>query len=325
MCTAVSFERNRRYFGRNLDLEGSFGEGVVIAPRNLQFDFRCEGRRSRNFAMIGMAIVQGGMPLYFDAINEFGLGMAGLNFPKNAVYLEKKEGKRNVTPFEIIPYVLGGCKSLAEARKLLEEVNLVNIPFSEQLPLTPLHWMISDGRESLVAEPTAEGLKLYDDPVGIMTNNPPFPMQMNRLCDFLSLTAEEPAARFGQGIVCNYSRGMGSVGLPGDFASAGRFVKAAFVREFLITGNEAEDDVNGFFRILESVAVPRGCMRLREGVFEETVYSSCCDLEEGIYYYTTYQNPSVHAVKLRGTDLEGTMPVFYPLKKRFEIQFDNEA
>ena len=323
MCTAVALQAKHRLFGRNLDLEGSFGESVVIAPRNLKISFRREGEMAHHYAMIGMAIVQGGMPLYFDAVNEHGLGMAGLNFPKNAVYHADMVGVYNVTPFEMIPFVLGKCKTVAEAKELLKGVNVVTIPFSDRLPLTPLHWMISDGKESFVAEPVADGLMLYDDAVGIMTNNPVFPMQMNRLCDYMSLTPDEPKAVFGKGTAENYSRGMGSIGLPGDFASAGRFVRACFVREFLVTGKELADDINGFFHILGSVAVPRGCMRLREGVYEETVYSSCCDLEEGVYYYTTYQNAAIHAVKLHGTDLEGTMPASYPLQTSFEVKFDN--
>ncbi len=323
MCTAISYGKNKRLFGRNLDLEGSFGEGVIVAPRNLKLPFRCEGTSETHYAMIGMGIVQDGMPLYFDAINEYGLGMAGLNFPKNAVYFPKREGKRNVAPFEIIPFVLAGCKTVEEARALLEGINLVDIPFSEKLPLTPLHWQISDMVGSIVVEQTSEGLRIYDNPTGTLTNNPPFPMQLNRLSDYMSLTPEEPKARVFGGAASNYSRGMGSIGLPGDFASAGRFVRACFVRETLVTGSQPMDEICGFFHILESVAVPRGCMCLREGVYEETVYSSCCDLEEGVYYYTTYTNPAIHAVKMRSTDLEGTMPVFYPLQKQLEIAFDN--
>ena len=184
--------------------------------------------------------------------------------------------------------------------------------------------MIADGKKSLVAEPTAEGLKLYENPVGVLTNNPPFPMQLSRLSDYMSLTPNEPSPRFGKDLgMTNYSRGMGSIGLPGDWSSAGRFVRAVFTKECLVTGPEDADDVCGFFHILESVAVPRGCMCLAEGVYEETVYSSCCDLVDATYYYTTYSNPAVHAVKLRATDLEGTMPAFYPLKKHLEINSDN--
>ena len=323
MCTALSFTGKRHYFGRNLDLEGNFGEGVVITPRNLPISYRAEGTSKRHFAMLGMAIVQDNMPLYFDAVNEHGLGMAGLNFPYNAVYHPKKEGCKNVTPFEMIPYVLGSCKTVREARALLEQVNVVNIPFSEQLPNTPLHWMISDNKESLVLEPTAEGLKLHANPTGVLTNNPPFPMMLNRLNDYMSLTPYEPTPCFGEELgLTNYSRGMGAIGLPGDSSSASRFVRAVFTKSTCVVG-EKGDDVSAFFHILQNVAVPRGCMRLKEGVYEETVYSSCCDTQDGVYYYTTYENQRIHAVSLKKSDLEGTMPAFYPLKKDGEVAFDN--
>lgn len=324
MCTAISYGKKRHYFGRNLDLEGSFGEGVIIAPRNLKIPYRCEGTEPRHYAMIGMGIVQDNMPLYFDAVNEYGLGMAGLNFPRSAVYLPKQAGKKNVTPFEIIPFVLGRCKTVAEARALLAGGNLVNIPFSDKLPLTPLHWMISDMVCSIAVEPTAEGVKIYDNPTGVLTNNPPFPMQLNRLNDYMSLTPDEPMPRFGEEIgLARYSRGMGAIGLPGDWSSASRFVRAVFAKETSVCGDSEVEHVSAFFHILQAVAVPRGCMRLKEKVYEETVYSSCYSAEERIYYYTTYSNQQIRGVRLDGVDWEGTGPIFYPLQKDLEVKFDN--
>lgn len=305
MCTAISFGTHRHFFGRNLDLEGSFGEKVVVTPRGYAFPYRMEAP-AKGSALIGMAIVQQNVPLYYDAVNEFGLGMAGLNFPGSAAYLPPAEGKRNVTPFEIIPYVLGRCKTVKEARELLGGVNLVNIPFSAQFPLTPLHFMISDRTESLVVEPMADGLRLHDDPVHVLTNNPPFEMQMMRLNDYLNLSPNEPDNRFSKALpLTRYSRGMGAMGLPGDWSSASRFVRAAFVRANLRAGKTPEEERNGFFHILGSVTVPDGCMCLREGVFEKTIYTSCCDTDEMVYYVTTYENRTPAAYPLRGYDLDG--------------------
>ena len=323
MCTAISFTPNKHYFGRNLDLEGSFGEGVVVTPRGYRFAFRLAGS-SCGYALIGMAIVQGGVPLYYDAVNEYGLGMAGLNFPKNAAYQPAQVDKINLAPFEMIPYVLGRCKSLSEARELLMRVNVTDVHFSPQLKNTPLHWMISDRTGSLVAEPTAEGLKVYENPVHVLTNNPPFPMQLSRLSDYMSLTPYEPENRFSKEVeLVNYSRGMGTIGMPGDWSSASRFVRAVFTRFNLVAGDGEEGAVNGFFHILQSVAVPRGCMRLKEGVYEETVYSSCCNADDGVYYYTTYGNPTIHAVSLHAADLSADKPIYYPLKKDLQIERDN--
>ena len=321
MCTAISLHAEKHYFGRNLDLEGSFGEGVVISPRALFWNFRKEGIRKGGYAMIGAGIVQAGMPLYFDAVNEYGLGMAGLNFPQNAVYNAPAAGKKNVAPFEIIPYILGVCKSVAEAREMLKEVNFIDVPFSEQLPLTPLHWMVCDSSESIVVEPTREGTMIYDDPVHVLTNNPPFPMQMARLKDYLNLSPYEPEPRFA---ACGkaYSRGMGAMGLPGDCSSASRFVRAVFHTEHAIAGKEG--GLCAFFHLLGSVAMPRGSVRLKENVFEETVYSSCCDTDAGIYYYTTYGNFTIHAVRLHDF-IDADAAVFLPFCKELEVRFDENA
>ncbi len=322
MCTAISFTDKKHYFGRNLDLEGSFGEGVVYTPRGYAWKFRAEKTPSSRFAMIGMGFVRDGVPLYYDAVNECGLAVAGLNFPKSAVYLEEKKGMRNLAPFELIPYLLLSCKDLAEARALLETVNLIRLPFGDGLPVTPLHWMISDKTGSLVAEPTAEGLKVYENPVNVLTNNPPFPMQLQRLNDYLNLTPYEPQPKFSKNSPLSpYSRGMGALGLPGDLSSASRFARAAFTLSNLVCGDSEEERINGFFHVLSSVAMTRGAVRLKEDLFEQTVYSSCCNTDDGIYYYTTYENSAVSAVDMRRENAEAQQPVFYPIEHTPRILF----
>lgn len=89
MCTAVTYKTKDHYFGRNLDLDFSYNESVTVTPRNYPFKFREEGARETHFAMIGMAFVLEGYPLYYEATNEKGLSMAWLNFPENAVAMPR--------------------------------------------------------------------------------------------------------------------------------------------------------------------------------------------------------------------------------------------
>ena len=88
MCTAATYKTKDFYMGRTLDYEFSYGEQITITPRNYEFDFRFAGKIKSHYALIGMAFVAGGYPLYYDAVNEKGLGMAGLNFVGNAAYEE---------------------------------------------------------------------------------------------------------------------------------------------------------------------------------------------------------------------------------------------
>lgn len=306
MCTAVSYKNKYAYFGRNLDVERGYNEKVVITPRNFELKMRCVSPLTGHFAMIGMAAVVDGMPLYFEATNEKGLSMAGLNFPDNAVYCEYNSEKVNITPFEFIPWLLGQCSDTNEAKSLLNKIQLVNIPFSENLPLTPLHWMISDKHQSIVVESLADGLKIYDNPFEVLTNNPPFEYHKTNMNNYMHLHAGSAASQFSASFnLHNYSLGMGALGLPGDFSSASRFVRAFFVKENSVSENDEKAEVNQFFHIMNSVAMPKGCVWTKNG-FEYTRYSCCCNADKGIYYYTTYENPSIRAVDMHKENLNSS-------------------
>ena len=336
MCTAITYKPKDSYFGRNLDLEYSYKVTVTVTPRNYELLFRKVGMLENHYAMIGMAYVVEDYPLYYDAVNEKGLAMAGLNFPGNAYYNEEVQGMDNITPFEFIPWILGQCKTVAEARGLLKHINLVNISFSEELPLSPLHWMIADKEASIVVESVRDGLKIYENPVGVLTNNPTFEYHLHNLSNYLNLSSKQPDNCFGGQIELHrYSRGMGAIGLPGDWSSASRFVRAAFVKMHSLPMHVESEDrhkkldseisdtvsgvteqacVNQFFHILDTVAPPNGCVEVGSGKWQYTIYSCCCNQEKGIYYYTTYENREVIGVDMYQEDLSGVKLISYALK-----------
>ncbi len=326
MCTAVTYKTADHYFGRNLDLEYFYHETVTITPRKYPFSFRLAGSLGEHYAMIGMAYVVEDYPLYYDATNEKGLSMAGLNFPGNADYKPEEKGKDNVTPFEFIPWILGQCATVSEARKLLERINLVKLNFSEKLPLSPLHWMIADKEESITVECVKEGLFVYDNPVGVLTNNPPFPMQMFQLNNYKHLSPVSPENTFSDKVQLeNYSLGLGALGLPGDLSSTSRFVRAAYTKLNSISGESESESISQFFHILGSVAQRRGSVRVREDEYEITVYSSCCNTDKGIYYYTTYENSQITGVDMYAENLEGEKTVSYPLVTGQQICWQNNT
>ena len=258
MCTALSWNSKDHYFGRNLDLEYGYDEKVVVTPRNYPFHFRRAEVQPQHYAMIGMATMKDGYPLYYEATNEMGLSMAGLNFPGNAVYLSAQTDKTNIAPFEFIPWILGQSANLNEAKSHLQRLNLVNIPFSPELPLSPLHWLIADRQGAIVAEPMADGLRIYENPVGVLTNNPPLEFHLQNLGQYLNITYAQAENRFSSRFnLTPWSNGMGGLGLPGDYSSASRFVKATFVKLNSPTGQEQEESVSQFFHILSSVEMPR--------------------------------------------------------------------
>lgn len=324
MCTAVTYKTQDFYFGRTLDYEFSYGDEVTITPRNYLFDFRTMGVMKTHYAIIGMAYVADGYPLYYDAFNEKGLCMAGLNFVGNADYKEKAPDKDNIAQFEFIPWILGQCGSVREAEALLTKINLINIPFSEALPLAQLHWIIADRNEAITVESVKEGIRIYENPVGVLTNNPPFDEQMFVLNNYMHLSPKSPTNNFSDKLPLHtYSRGMGALGLPGDLSSQSRFVRAAFTKMNSVSGTSEEESVSQFFHIMGSVDQQRGCCDVGDGKFEITIYTSCCNADKGIYYYTTYNNHQITAVDMHKEELDGTSLVRYPLITGEQIKMQN--
>jgi len=324
MCTAISFSKKNHYFGRNLDLEYSYVETVTITPRNFPFIFRKTTPMSQHYAMIGMAYVCNEYPLYYEATNETGLSIAGLNFPENAVYYLYKNKADNIAPFELIPWILGQCATIDEAQKLLEHTNIWKENYNEQLPAAPLHWLIADKTGCLTVEAVADGLKIYENHVGVLTNNPPFPVQIFQLNTVMALNKKDPGNHFSDKIILkNYSHGMGAIGLPGDWSSQSRFVKAAFVKLNSVCNDSEHSCVNQFFHILDSVEFQRGCVELENALLEITQYSCCCNTDKCIYYYKTYDNSQITAIDMYKENLEGTDLIIYPLRKNTSFLCEN--
>lgn len=282
MCTSIAMRAENFYFGRNMDIDYCFGERVAIVPRGFPLTFRKTSAMDKHYAIIGMAAVYENYPLFADGMNENGLCMAGLKFAGNAVYSDTvATGKTGIAPYELIPWILGRCRTVSEAKALLNETCIINEPFSADLPLSPLHWHISDKNSSIVVENTAEGMKIYDNPADVLTNNPPFPFHLYNLSQYSGLTPDfsprnsktEP-----------FGLGFGGIGLPGDFSPASRFVKT----EFLLRNAPADSGICDFFHILDGAAIPRGAVITPDKRLHFTTYSCCMDTAAAVYYYKLY-------------------------------------
>lgn len=324
MCTCMVMGKKNAYFGRTLDYECRFGESVAITPRNYPFSFKNSPAIRTRYAMTGMATVVGDCPLYAEAVNEKGVGIAGLNFPGSAVYFEPQEGKLNLASYELIPWFLGQCGTAAQIKERLSDLVITNVPFSEQMPPAWLHWMICDKDECFVMEQTKEGLRWYDNPVGVMTNNPPFPFQMTNLRNYLNLSPNDPVNRFSDRLtLLPYGRGMGAIGLPGDNSPESRFVRAAFNKLNSECGEDTVSCVTQFFHVLDSVSLVRGATITEDGKPDITNYSCCFDTVNGTYYYKTYTNNQITAVKMTEKEKNAEALINIPLVEEQQIYYVN--
>lgn len=285
MCTALFHDG---CFGRTLDLDRRYHECVTATPRRFPLTFSDGTVLNEHHAMIGMATVAQGYPLYYEAMNEHGLCMAALRFTP-AVYATPRGGA-HAAAFELILRVLATCASLAEARTLLQQLTVTDHPFSQEYPTAPLHWLVADRSGALVAEPQAEGLRVWGNPARVLTNAPAFAVLTRHTARFQALT---PAT--------DDTLGSGAIGLPGDWSSPSRFVRAAFMVRHALPAATDEARVAATFRLLGCVTVPHGCVHTAAGHCHATVYTCCCDTLTQTYYYTTADDPHLHAVAARDT------------------------
>ena len=294
MCTAII---DGHFFGRTLDLEDSYGEKVVITGQNYTFKFIHEGEIRHHYAMIGTAHIADGVPLYYDAANEMGLSAAALRFPKFAEYHDTRLGEVNLASFELIPWVLCNFSSVAEAKSAMRSVTITSDNFSDKLPSTPLHWIFADKHEAFVVESVCDGVKIYDAPEGILTNAPDFPEQISKL--------EESDTEK----------------LLGDGSSTSRFIRASYAKAHTIQETDRTLAISRFFHIMSTVSLPHGYSRGLGNKPMKTLYTSCIDTKDLIYYFTTYACRHIHGIRLYDFDLSSDTLITRPMPDGEEILY----
>lgn len=324
MCTCIKIKNNNLYFGRNLDLEHKFGEKVVITPRNYEFKLKNNQTFYSKYALIGMATVQNNYPLYAEAANEKGLCIAGLYFPENAVYNIEKENSINIASFELIPWILGNFSKISEIRHILKDVNITNKTFNEKMPAAELHWMISDDTDCIVLEQTKNGLEIYENPYEVLTNNPPFCYHSININNYMNISAKNAENRFSNKIrLEGYGQGMGMIGLPGDVSPTSRFIRAAFNKFNSSEGKNEDEDITQFFHILDSVSMIKGTIITKENNLDMTTYSCCINATKGIYYFKTYYNNQINAVRLNESNMNSKNLEIFEMLEEQNINFLN--
>ena len=308
MCTAIRFDG--RFFGRTMDFEHSFGEALIVTPR----EKISIGESSNRYAIMGIGVKSGHTPLYFDGVNEWGLCAAALNFPDRAVYHLPRDGEVGASSAHIVAMILGLCRSVSEARAMLDKICITPEGADENTPPTPLHWIIADGVESVVVESVVDGLRVYDNPVGILTNSPEFPYHLTRLADFSALSVRNPESY--PTYAPPYSRGMGGIGLPGDYSSTSRFVRADFVRRASLPDTV---DISRLFHILSAVSVPHGAVVTDKGKPVTTIYTVCVDMECPTYYVTTASCRTIREIALSDEMISGDEILSFPIYREEHI------
>lgn len=317
MCTAIYYAD--RFLGRNLDLGYRYRESVCITPGGYPLRYRYYGTDSNHYRVIGMATVANGYPLYYDGMNEHGLGICALNFKGYCKYTKPDAKKLCLASFELIPYLLTKMKSVAEIKEKAASISLTDEAFSNDFPTPELHYIAADGNECIALEPREDGIRIYENPIGVLTNNPPFDYHKENLRCYLNLTADEVNDRFSNGLDMKpFSSATGAMGLPGDGSSASRFVRTAFNLRNADRMEKKSEAINQAFHILSSAEAIRGTVKEREGTYM-TQYSSVMDLKTGTYYYKTYCRSIITSISFKKTKSGTNELIRLPLRTSEEF------
>ena len=307
MCSGIRFNDNNHnfYFGRNLDWSTGYGEQVVITPRNYQYHSAFLGTLPVKHAIIGMAIIEENVPLYFDCANESGLAVAGLNFPGYAEYApEAIESKTNVSAYEFPLWLTLNFSSVAEVKSALKDVAIVAKPINDKYPVSLLHWIIGDKDSSIVVEYTKNGLEVYDNDVDVLTNQPGYSWHHENLRNYLNLSSPQPAqVTWRDATFTPFGSGSLMRGIPGDYYSTSRFVRLAYLNTHYPTKDTEAENVSRLFHTLTGVAMIDGAASMADGDFEKTIYTGGFSSATNTYYYSTYDNPAIQQVALADYDL----------------------
>jgi choloylglycine hydrolase len=272
MCTGIRFSvgQDNLFLARNLDWTSGYGEQVVITPTGYAPRSPFGAVPSIQHATIGMGIVEEDTPLYFDAGNDAGLAVAGLNFPGYAAYATAPvEGDVNVAAYEFPLWVCSQFASVDEVEAALQHVTIVDKPINDKYPSSLLHWIIADAKRAIVVEHTSEGMQVFDDDVDVLTNQPGFAWHHENLRNYLNTSPEfPPETELGRAHLTPFGSGSHMRGIPGDYYSPSRFVRAAYVNAHYPTKSSEEENVSRAFHTLQQVAMVDGCAAMVTGEFE---------------------------------------------------------
>lgn len=310
MCTAIRFSDGdgHLYLARNLDWTTGWGEGVVVTPTGWSPTSPFGAIGSIRHAVIGMGIVEGGTPLYFDCGNDAGLAVAGLNFPGYAQYSEGPlDGVTNVAAYEFPLWVASQFADVGAAEVALAQANIVDRPVNEKYPSSLLHWIIADADRAIVVEQTAGGLRVFDDDADVLANQPGFAWHRENLRNYLNTSPEFPEeARVGRARLAPFGSGSYMRGIPGDYSSPSRFVRAFYVNGHYPTKAAEEDNVSRAFHTLQQVAMVDGSAAMDGGEFEKTIYTGLFSARTSTYHWNTYEDPAIRSIALADHSPAGT-------------------
>ncbi len=239
-----------------------------------------------------------------DGMNEKGMYVGALYLPGYASYPEgtPENAAKSMAPEDYVAWLLGNFATVAEVKENYNKVILVQNPQKEIGGQSfPGHFMITDSTgASIVIEPTDNTLKLFENPLGVLTNSPTFDWHMTNLNNYHNLSATNVAPlELKGGKISGFGQGTGLLGLPGDYTPPSRFIRAVVFSQSAPQLATATETVFQMFHIMNAFDIPYGVIQDKheDGIhYDYTVWTSVADLKNISYSFKTYKDQSIRTI-----------------------------
>jgi choloylglycine hydrolase len=260
------------------------------------------------------------LPVATDGMNEAGLGIGALYLPGDAHYqdVSAADDGKVLSNLAFGNWILANFATVKEVRAALDGV----VVWGQTIPVIdsvlPLHYAVHDASgASLVIEYVKDGLHVYDNPAGVLTNSPTFDWQLTNLRNYANLTADNVApVKIGEVTYAATGQGAGLHGLPGDVTPPSRFVNAAATLHLADRPKDAAGALTLAQHLIDRVDIPRGLVRnyVKAGPIgiplkEFTQWTVFRDHTNRVYLFRTYDDTSLRALDLKTVDFSSGQPV----------------
>jgi choloylglycine hydrolase len=241
-----------------------------------------------------------------DGINDQGLAVGLFYFPGFAQYAEAtpENTAKGLSPGQITAWILSHCANVAEVKEKIGQVAMLPVVLDVIGIVPDLHIKVQDPTGAcIVIEPRGGELKVYDNPVRVLTNSPEFPWHLTNLNNYLNITAGYPAGKkIGDLSLAAFGMGGGAIGLPGDFTPPSRFVRMAFFLQNAEEQASSEQAVSTLFHFLNNFDIPPGAAMPPAGTSEKypdyTSWTIVADLAKKHYHWKTFGNQNIRVIDL---------------------------
>lgn len=335
MCTSFLLKASDKgcVYGRTMEFGIPLDSMLMVTPRNYAFQgIGIDGKPgsglnwTSKYAAVGMNGL--GVPIFADGMNEKGLMGGMLNAPFTAEYQEVSpaDSTNSISSIQVLQYALTNFATVDEARTGFEKifVNRSTVPQYNNSTF-PLRYCLHDANgKSIVIEYLKGELVITDNPIGVMTNDPAFGEQLNNIGQFANLTNIEQPSPVIDGVTYRSpSSGNGMHGLPGDFLSPSRFIRALFLSKSVPTSYTIIEQVNAAWHILGSFDIPPGAITLPAsnpygggvGGIEITEWSVVADNKNMTYNVKMFETTNIYSFDLKKIDVNAKEFQFYKLDK----------